>query len=93
MGHPQVRELVRPEPAQVVVLLGCGVDRFSCPVGDEEPVHVQGGVADRHRDWHEVVDLDTDLLEAFPSYGLMRFFARLDMPTDEGPAVGIRMTQ
>jgi hypothetical protein len=49
VGHLQVCEIAGPNPAKIVVLLGCGVDRFPFPARDEERVHVEGGVTDRHR--------------------------------------------
>jgi hypothetical protein len=39
------------------------------------------------------VDVDTEFFEAFPSYGLVRRLARLDMSADEVPAVGIPPTR
>jgi hypothetical protein len=92
VGHLQVREFAGPEPAKVVVLLGCGVDRFPFPASDEERVHVEGGVTDRHRDGQGVVDVDTEFFEAFPPDGLVRQLARLDMTADEIPTVGIPAT-
>jgi hypothetical protein len=55
-------------------------------------VHVEGGVTDRHRDGQGIVDVDTEFFEAFPTDGLARQLARLDMTADEVPAVGIRLT-
>ncbi len=37
--------------------------------------------------------MDTEFFEAFPTDGLERRLARLDMSTDEVPAVGIRPTR
>jgi hypothetical protein len=53
----------------------CGVDRFPFPARDEERVHVEGGVADRHRNGPGVVDVDTEFSEAFPTDGLARQLA------------------
>ena len=39
---------------------------------DEERVHVEGGVADRHRDRQGVVDVDTKFFEAFPNDALVQ---------------------
>ena len=75
VGHLQACELAGPEPAQVVVLLGGGVDGFSVPARHEERVQVERGVAARHGDGHGVVDLDTEFLEAFPTDCLVRQLA------------------
>jgi hypothetical protein len=56
-------------------------------------VHVEGRVTDRHRDGTRVVDVDTEFFEAFPTDGLERQLARLDMSADEVPAVGIPPTR
>ncbi|GAA2153932.1 hypothetical protein GCM10009844_39060 [Nocardioides koreensis] len=56
-------------------------------------MHVEGGVADRHRDGQGVVDVDTEFFEAFPTDGLVRQLARLDVSADEIPAVGIHPTR
>jgi hypothetical protein len=94
VGHLQVCEIAGPEPAKIVVLLGCGVDRFPVPASDEERVHVEGGVIDRHRDGYGVVDVDPQFFEAFPADGLVRQLASLDMPAGgEAPAVGIPPTR
>ena len=93
MGQLQVCEIAGAEPAKIVVLLGCRVDRFPVPARDEERVHVEGGVADRHGNGHGVVDMDTELFEAFPTDSLVRGLARLDMSADEVPAVGIPPTR
>jgi len=71
VGHRHVGEILGPEPAKIVVLVGCGVDRFPVPARDEEGVHVEGVVDDRHRDFSGVVDVDAELLEAFATNGLM----------------------
>jgi hypothetical protein len=39
------------------------------------------------------VDVDPEFFEAFPTDGLVRQLARLDMPADEVPAVGIPPTR
>jgi hypothetical protein len=39
------------------------------------------------------VDVDTEFFEAFPTDGLVRQLARLDMSADEAPAVGIPPTR
>jgi hypothetical protein len=93
VGNVQVCEVAGPEPAKIVVLLGCGVDRFPFPARDEERVHVEGGVPDRHRDGQGVVDVDTEFFEAFPNDGLVRRLARIDMSADEVPTVGIPPTR
>jgi hypothetical protein len=93
VGHLQGGEIVGPEPAKIVVLLGCGVDRFATPARDEERVQVKGGVTDRHRDGSGVVDVDTELFEAFPTDGVLGQLAGLDMSADEVPAVGIPPTR
>ena len=93
MGDLQVCEIAGPEPAKIVVLLGRGVDRFPVPPRDEERMYVEGGVTDRHRDRHGVVDVDPEFFEAFPADGLVRQLAGLDMPADEVPAVGIPPTR
>ncbi len=72
MGHLQVCEIAGPEPAKIVVFLGCGIDRFPFPARDEERVQVKGGVTDRHREGHGVVNADTEFLQAFPTDGLLR---------------------
>jgi hypothetical protein len=56
-------------------------------------MHVEGGVTDPHRDGYGVVDVDPEFFEAFPADGLVRQLARLDMPADEVPAVGIPPTR
>ena len=56
-------------------------------------MHVEGGVTDPHRDGYGVVDMDPEFFEAFPSDGLVRQLARLDMPAGEVPAVGIPPTR
>jgi hypothetical protein len=93
VGHLQVCEIAGPEPAKIVVLLGCGVHRFPVPARDEERVHVEGGITDRDRDGQGVVDVDTEFFEAFPTDGLVRQLARLDMSAYEVPAVGIPPTR
>jgi len=50
VGQLQVCEIAGPEPAKVVVLVGCGVDRFPFPTRDKERVHIEGGVTDCHGD-------------------------------------------
>ncbi len=62
----QAREIPGPEPAKIVVLLGRGVDGLPVPARDEERVHLEGGVADRHGDRSRVVDVDAELLPALP---------------------------
>jgi len=93
VGHRQVGEIAGPEPAEIVVLLGCGVDRIPFPTGDDERVHVEGGVTDGHRDGYGVVDVDAEFLEAFSTDRLVWQLARLDMSADEVPAVGIPPTR
>lgn len=39
------------------------------------------------------MDADTELFEAFPTDGLVRQLAGLDMPADEIPAVGVPATR
>ena len=39
------------------------------------------------------MDVDTEFFEAFPTDGLVRQLARLDMSADEVPAVGIPPTR
>lgn len=56
-------------------------------------MQVEGGVTDRHRDGQGVVDVDTELFEAFTTGSLVRQLARLDMPSDEIPAVGVPATR
>jgi len=88
VGHLQVCEIAGLEPAKIVVLLGCGVDRFPFPSRDKEHVHVEGGVIDHHRDGQRVVDVDTEFLEALPTDGLVKRLARLDMSADEAQQSG-----
>jgi hypothetical protein len=56
-------------------------------------MHVEGGVTDHHRDGYGVVDVDAEFFEAFATDSLVRQLARLDMPADEVPAVGIPPTR
>jgi hypothetical protein len=85
----QVRKITGPEPAKIVVLLRSRVDRFPFPSRDNERVYVERGVADRHRDGQGFVDADTEFFEALPLDGIVRQLARLDMPADQVPTVGI----
>jgi hypothetical protein len=89
VGHLQVRQVAGPKPAKVIVFSRCEVDRFPVPAGDEERVHVESGVTDRDRKWTWILNVDPEFFEAFPPDRLMWKLARLDMPADEVPAVGI----
>ena len=89
MRHLQVDETTEREPAKLVMLLGRGIDRLPVPARDEERVHVEGWVTDRHRNGPRVVDMDAELLEALPSDGVLGQLARLDVSADEIPAVGV----
>lgn len=94
VGHLQIREITGPEPAKIVVLLGCGVDGFSVPARNEKCVHVEGRIADRHRDGHGIVDVDPEFFEAFPTDGLVRQLIGLDMSAGgKAPAVRIPPTR
>ncbi len=86
-------EVGGPEPAKVVVLMGCGVDRLPVPSCHEERVHVQGGVVERHRDRPGIVDVDTQLLQALPNDRLVRRLTGLDMSADEVPTVRVPLTR
>jgi hypothetical protein len=72
MGELQIWELGGPEPPEVIVLFGFGVDRLPVPARDEERVQLEGRVADRHREGSGVLDTDPKFFKAFPSDGLLR---------------------
>ena len=68
----QVREFVCAEPAKVIVFFRRGVCRFSDPVRDEERVHPDVGVINRHRDGTCLINLDAEFFGALPADGVAR---------------------
>ncbi len=71
------------------MLLGCDVVWLAMPARDEERVQVERGITEGHREGLGIVDIDAELFETFPDDGFDRLLARLDMPADEVPAVGV----
>ncbi len=93
MGQVHFSELAGAEPAEIVVLIRCGVDRFAVPARDEEGAHVKRLVTDSNRHGYRVVNVDSEFFETFPNDGLLRQLAGLDMSADEIPAVRIPPTR
>jgi hypothetical protein len=81
------------KPAEIVVLVRGGVDRFAVPARDEERVHGESVVTDSNRDGYRGVYVDPEFFEAFSADGLVRQLAGFDMSADEIPAVGIPPTR
>lgn len=67
-----VREFVCAEPAKVIVFFPSDVARFSGPVRDEECVHPDVGVINRHRDGMCLFDPDAEFFRARPADGVAR---------------------
>jgi hypothetical protein len=93
VGQVQVWEIAGVEPAEIVVLVRGGVDRFAVPARYEEGIHGERVVTDSNRDGYRVVNVDPEFFEAFSADGLVRQLAGFDMSADEIPAVGIPPTR
>lgn len=69
------------------------VGRLAVPSGDEERVHVERWIAERHGERLGIVDEHPELLQALPHNGLHRQLATLDVTTDEVPTVWVPLPQ
>ncbi len=65
------------------------IGRLAVPSGDEERVHVERWIVERHGEGLGIVDEHAELLQGFPHNGLHRQLATFDVASDEVPTVGV----